>query len=249
VTDPHPRHLLVIGAQRSGSTYLSSALDAHPQITMARPARPEPKVFCDADKAARGQEWYRDTWFAHARDELLLGEKSTSYLEDPKAPARAADMLGEVHVVVVLRDPVKRAISNWRFSTENGLETRELEEALLADLGDEQPWDQGSVSVSPFAYLRRGRYLDHLEPWMSTFPDTTHVLFLEELLTDPAVLAGLFGELGVNSQQAPAQREEPVNESEGGRPALSESVKGTVEEYFEASNAALGAHLGRTLPW
>ena len=239
----------MIGAQRSGSTYLSKALDAHPQITMARPAWPEPKVFCDQDLAARGQEWYLSTWFAHARDETLLGEKSTSYLEDPKAPARAADMLGDVHVVAVLRDPVKRAVSNWRFSTEHGLETRGLEEALVADLGDEQPWDQLAVSVSPFAYLRRGRYVEHLEPWASTFPDTTHVLFLEELLTDPAVLSGLFEDLGVDPQRGPGHREDPVNESAGDRPALSESVRGTLKAYFEASNAALGAHLGRPLPW
>ena len=182
---PRPRHLLVIGAQRSGSTYLSEALDAHPQITMARPALPEPKVFCDADKAARGLDWYHHTLFGHAGQEPLLGDKSTSYLEDPKAPARAADMLGEAHVVAVLRDPVQRAVSNWRFSTKHGLETRPLEQALLADLEAEQPWDRTATSVSPFAYVRRGRYLDYLEPWVATFPDTTHVLFLEELLDRP----------------------------------------------------------------
>lgn len=249
MTEPYPGHVLVIGAQRSGSTYLSAALDAHPEITMARPAWPEPKVFCDADQAARGPEWYHRTWFGHAGDERLLGEKSTSYLEDPKAPARVADMLGETHVVAVLRNPVQRAVSNWRFSTEHGLETRRLEDALRADLAGEQPWDRAATSVSPFAYLRRGRYLDYLAPWSSTFPDTTHVLFLEELLTDPAVLTGLMHDLGVDPEQAPVPPEMPVNQSEGDRTALSNTVRGTLESYYEASNAALGAHLGRALPW
>jgi len=244
-----PGHLLVIGAQRCGSSYLSTALDAHPQITMARPPWPEPKVFCDSDRAARGLRWYHETWFAHARDERLLGDKSTSYLEDPKAPARAADMLGEVHVVAVLRDPVQRAVSNWRFSTRNGLETRPLEEALRADLEAEQPWDRTTASVSPFAYVRRGRYLDHLGPWTAAFPDTTHVVFTEELFVDPAVLAGLFRDLGVDPDSAPAPPSEPVNTSAGDPPVLSEALVGTLQSYFEASNAALGAHLGRTLPW
>ena len=118
-------------------------------------------------------------------------------------------MLGEAHVVAVLRDPVERAVSNWRFSTKHGLETRPLEEALRADLEAEQPWDRTATSVSPFAYVRRGRYLDHLEPWVATFPDTTHVLFLEELLADPAVLSGLFVDLGVDPEEAqrrPADR-------------------------------------------
>jgi hypothetical protein len=242
-------HLLVIGAQRCGTTYLGTALDAHPQITMARPAWPEPKVFCDSSQTSRGHQWYDDTWFAHAGDELLLGEKSTSYLEDPEAPARAVDMLGEPHVVALFRDPVQRAVSNWRFSTEHGPEQRPLEEALLADLDGEQPWDRRATSVSPYAYLRRGRYLDFLAPWTEAFPRTTHVLFLEELLADPAVLTGLFSDLGVGSTEPPQQSPEPVNESGGTRPALSDRLRGTLESYFEASNAALAAHLGRTLPW
>lgn len=250
MTRPDAGHLLVIGAQRCGSSYLSDALDAHPDITMARPARPEPKVFCDADKASRGLAWYRRTWFAHAGDERLLGDKSTSYLEDPKGPARAADMLGEPHVVALLRDPVQRAVSNWRLSTEHDLERRPLEEALRADLTGEQPWDPSTTSVSPFAYLRRGRYVEHLEPWTSTFSDRTHVLFLEELLADPSVLDRLFRDLGVDPERTRgAGPTEPVNSSQGDRPVLSDALRGTLEEYFTASNAALAAHLGRELPW
>lgn len=244
-----PRHLLVVGAQRCGTTYLTAALDAHPQITMARPARPEPKVFCDPRLAGRGLEWYRRTWFGHATDELVLGEKSTSYLEDPEAPARAAEVLGEPHVVALLRDPVQRAVSNWRFSTANGLETRALEDALRADLEGDQSWDRGRTSVSPFAYLRRGRYVDYLEPWATAFPRTTHVVFLEELLTDPSVLPGLVASLGVDPDLTPRPATAPVNESEGDRPALNEALLGTLKTYFEPSDAALSAHLGRPLPW
>ena len=87
------RHLLLIGAQRCGTTYLGAVLDAHPEITMARPARPEPKVFCD-EARPRGATGTATTYFAHAGDERLLGDKSTSYLEDPEAPARAPEVLG-----------------------------------------------------------------------------------------------------------------------------------------------------------
>ena len=203
VTEHPARHVLLVGAQRCGTTYLGAALDAHPEITLARPLRPEPKVFCDAELSARGHEAYDETWFGHAGAERLLLDKSTSYLEDPEAPARAAAVLGTPHVVVVLRDPVQRALSNWRFSTDHGLETRDVEEALRADLEQEQQWDPGTTSVSPFAYVRRGRYVDHLAPWRSTFPDTTHVLFLEELLADPTVLTGLVGALGVDPDLTP----------------------------------------------
>ena len=246
----HPaRHALLVGAQRCGTTYVGAALDAHPQVTLARPSKPEPKVWCDAELAARGHESYDATWFAHARDELLLLDKSTSYLEDPGAPARAAAALGDPHVVVVLRDPVARAVSNWRYSTDLGLATRGLDEALRADLAGEQPWDPATTSVSPFAYVRRGRYADHLRPWTSTFPGSTHVVFLEELLDDPVVLAGLVAALGVDPALTPDPSREPVNQSSAASPVLSDALRGTLEEYYEASDAALADMLGRNVPW
>lgn len=245
----HSRHVLLVGGQRCGTTYLGAALDAHPEITLARPSRPEPKVFCDAALAARGHESYDQTFFAHADAERLLVDKSTSYLEDPEAPARAAAVLGAPHVVVVLRDPVERALSNWRFSSDHGFETRDVDEALRADVEREQPWDPGTTSVSPFAYVRRGRYVDHLPSWASTFPDSTHVLFLEELLADPAVLTGLVGALGVDPDLTPQPAHAPVNKSSGNRPVLSEALRGTLQAYFEPGNAALADWLGRKLPW
>ena len=109
------RHLLVIGAQRCGTTYLHTLLDAHPQITMARPANPEPKVFCSDEATRKGAKWYRDTYFAHARDELPAGREEHELPRGPgRSCARAAEMLGDVHVLAILRDPVKRAVSNWR---------------------------------------------------------------------------------------------------------------------------------------
>ena len=243
------RHVLLVGAQRCGTTYLGAALDAHPHITLAQPSRPEPKVWCDPELAARGHASYDATWFAHARDDQLLLDKSTSYLEDPGAPARAAAALGEPHVVVVLRDPVQRAVSNWRFSTDHGLETRGLEEALRADLAGDQAWDPATTSVSPFAYVRRGRYADHLPPWTSTFPGSTHVVLLEDLLADPSVLLGLVAALGVDPALTPAPASEPVNQSSADSPVLGDALRGTLERHYQASDAALADMLGRNLPW
>ena len=243
------RHLLVIGAQRSGTTYLHSLLDAHPEITMARPTYPEPKVFCDPARSAKGLQWYRETYFGHAVDELLLGDKSTSYLEDSEAPARARQMLGEAQVLVILRNPVQRAVSNWRFSTDNGLEERPLETALRENLTQQTPWDPHLTAVSPFAYLERGRYIDYLTPWMSAFPDTVHVLFLPELVEDEATAERLWKTLGVGPGNRAEHPTGPVNENEGEPPTLSRELLGTLESYFEVSNRALSAHLGRSLPW
>lgn len=216
---------------------------------MARPARPEPKVFCSDEDSARGLEWYRATYFGHASGERILGDKSTSYLEDPAAPARAATMLGRAYVVAVLRDPVRRAVSNWRFSTDNGYETRPLVEALEANLREQRAWDRGRTSVSPFAYLERGRYLDHLQPWLDTFGESTSVLFTDELVGDETVIADLYAWLGVDAAFQPVRAEGPVNASESAAPGLPERLLAELREYFEPADRALAARLGRSLPW
>jgi phosphatidylserine/phosphatidylglycerophosphate/cardiolipin synthase-like enzyme len=72
------------------------------------------------------------TFFAEASspDIRLFGENSTSYLEQEGAAQAAAEVLGTAQIVVMLRDPLERAVSNWRFSSEHGLEDRPLEQAL-----------------------------------------------------------------------------------------------------------------------
>lgn len=243
------RHLVIAGAQRCGTTWLAALLDRHPEITMARPSRPEPKVFCSEELTARGRAWYLRTWFGHAGDERLLGEKSTSYLEHPEAADRAARMLGDPLVLVQLRDPVERALSHWAFSTESGLEDRPLAEVLTANLAGPLPWDPARTSVSPYAYLERGRYADHLEPWLRRFGDDLTVVFLEEMLSDPEAVGALHTALGVSADLRPTVPTEPVNRSAHPKPALDPELRARVRDYFAESDRRLAGLLGRPLPW
>ena len=243
------RHLLVIGAQRCGTTYLASLLDAHPEIAMARPARPEPKVFLSEELSGRGRDWYRSTYFAHATDEWLLGEKSTSYLEYAEAADRAATVLDDPLVLVQLRDPVERAMSHWAFSTDAGLETRSLADALTANLEGPLPWDPELTSVSPFAYLERGRYVDHLGPWLSRFGTDLTVLLLEELVAGPEAVAALYTRLGVDPTHRPDDATTPVNESRQPRSTPDTDLLRRLRDHFRASDRALTELLGRPLPW
>ena len=243
------RHLLVVGAQRCGTTYLHSLLDAHPEVTMARPPRPEPKVFLRADSEERGLGWYRDTYFAHATDEQVLGEKSTSYIEVPEAAGRALRVLGpDTLVLAMLRDPVARAVSNFRFSTDNGLEQRPLETALRENLAAPAAWDAAATSVSPFAYLERGRYADHLDAWYDAFPSTTNVLFLQDLLDDDEAVGTLFRRLGVDPDFRPTDATR-LNESSEPVSDLPADLVEAMREYFAPNNLALSRRLGRQLPW
>ncbi len=214
---------------------------------MAQPARPEPKVFLSPDIVKRGLEWYESTYFAHTTTESLLGEKSTSYLEDGAAAERAAAVLGGVPIVVQLRDPVIRTVSNWRFSSANGLEQRPLEQALADNLQGPTQWQPGRTSVSPYAYLERGRYVDYLQPWFAVFAATVRVEFLEE--QSDASLAALYDALGVDATFVPRRSDRPARQSEGPAPTLSPELQARLREYFGPADKRLAELLNRDLPW
>jgi hypothetical protein len=245
------RHFLVIGAQRCGTTWLHHQLEAHPQIAMARPTRPEPKVFLADLGPGQDHAWYVDTWFRDATPGQVLGEKSTSYVDRPDAIPRVRELLGDVPLVVQLRDPVARAVSHWRFSTESGLEERSLSDALAANLDGPLPWDPGATSVSPYAYLERGRYVAALRPWLDAFGELLHVQLLEDLLADPAGIADTLTHVGVDPALAPEMSLEPVNTSHVHDPAadLDPSIATAVRQSFAESDQELEVLLGRSLPW
>lgn len=243
------RHFLVIGGQRCGTTYLHSLLDEHPDITMARPMRPEPKVFTSDLTTRRGRTWYHETYFSHARGEMILGEKSTSYIESSHAPVRARAMLGRVHIIVLVRDPVDRAVSNWRFSTDSGLEDRPLATALEENLAGARAWDRGATSVSPFAYLERGRFASYLDPWYASFPGLVRIEFLSDLVTSGEAVGDLYNWLGADGAFQPGSLGRVVNRSEEWAPTLDEPLLTKLRAYFANSDQALRDLAARELPW
>lgn len=207
-------HVIIAGAQRSGTTFLYQALDAHPDICMAKPIRPEPKFFLREDAGARGYDDYLAMHFAHADGERVLGEKSTSYIEHEEAAIRIRDMLPGARIVMVLRDPVLRAYSNWRFSRDHGAETLDFDTALEAEEERCRAWDRAQYSVCPVAYASRGDYVRYVEMWARHFPREQLVLVTSESLfaADPQAWSSLLGRLELDPA-VPALAQGRVNAS------------------------------------
>lgn len=166
---------------------------------MARPLRPEPKFFLREDSVARGRGDYIALHFPHRKHECLLGEKSTSYIEHDEAIDRIRTVVSDALLVFVLRDPARRAYSNWRFSRSNGIEDLEFADALEAEKTRAQNWDRGRFSVCPYAYAGRGHYARYLASWAKRFPRKNMILVTSEFLfTDLTVARNVLGRLGVD---------------------------------------------------
>jgi hypothetical protein len=242
-----PERVLVIGAQRCGTTYLYHLLDGHPDITMARPVRPEPKVFL-TDAVTGDPDAYDARLFADAPPARVRGEKATSYLERPDALDRIARTLPDAHVVVAVRDPVERALSNYRFTVDAGLEDRSPDAALLADLDDEpRPYDRARISVSPYAYVRRGRYIEQLREVDARFgAERVHVVVYEEVVDDPAAVRPVYDALGVDPAHEPAVAGTVVNASKA-TARLPAATTARLRAHYADANTALERRLGRPL--
>lgn len=107
-------------------------------------------------------------------------------------------------------------------------------------------WDRGAISVSPYRYLTRGRYIDDLRRWDETFgPAAVHVVILEDLVAEPERFADLEAALGLAPGPAfvPGDRH---NAGEGARP-LDDGTRARLADWFADANADLAERLGRPI--
>src|SRR5947209_13351977 len=164
---------LIIGAQRGGTTSLYHYLRAHPAV---HSSAVKDTHFFDK-KFHKGVSWYRahfPTRFekAYARrfrhQDFVTGEASPSYLFHPHAPSRTARLLPHVKLIVLLRNPIDRAFSQYYHALALGHEKLSFEEALEREqertAGEyERVLAEAHYSSHAFkhlSYLSRGIYVD-----------------------------------------------------------------------------------------
>lgn len=204
--------LFIIGAQRSGSTYLYHILDEHPEIAMSRPVRPEPKFFLNDQLYAKGRAYYEDTYFSgHSEETRYLGEKSTSYIESVVVANRIHQFYPNARILMILRDPVIRAYSNYRFSVAHQLDELTFEDALKAEpvrLAEAS----FSTSVNPYAYCKRGHYIDYIEAYLKIFDRSQlEILIFEEFVNNLENVQCLYRWLGIDDRFKPASLDKVYN--------------------------------------
>ena len=103
-------NFLVIGAEKSGTTYLKHNLLAHPDIFV--PSQKELHFFNKDENFQQGIEWYRQ-FFSSVAGEKAIGEITPGYLPSQAAPDRIRQVLPDVKLIAVLRNPIDRAYSAY----------------------------------------------------------------------------------------------------------------------------------------
>jgi Sulfotransferase domain len=178
-----PLNLIVIGAQKCGTTSLHNYLDLHPEISMCR--RKETNFFLQDRDWTRGIPFEESRFDPSAR---LRGETSPDYTNLPDSAGtaeRIRNVVPDAMLIYLIRDPVERMVSHYIHVRTTVGEPRTLAEAI-AD--PESP------------YVMRGRYATQLMPFLELFPrDQILIESQERLLFDrQAAMRRIFSFLGVD---------------------------------------------------
>ncbi len=102
-------YFVVIGGQKAGSTFVHAALRAHPEIYMPEGETPLFEEACYSADAAEVLKHDMET----AAEGRLWGIKRPGYLAKPGCAERIAQHLPQAKIVLVVRDPVQRALSAY----------------------------------------------------------------------------------------------------------------------------------------
>jgi len=245
--------VLLIGAQKAGTSSLYAAICQHPQFVP--PSRQEVHYFDgglrpQVDQFARGEPWYRAHFPRTAR--LRPGDKtlecSPLYLFSPLAPERIRALLPSVRLIALLRDPTERAISHYFHERRLGMEPLGLLAALQAEDARVDPALQARDYRHPafvhHTYKARGHYAVQLERYLRVF-DRSQLLVVrsEDFFADPVrTLAEVFAFTGVRSDVViPDLRPRNVAPN---RVAVDPAARAFLVDHFEPHEQALYDLLG-----
>jgi hypothetical protein len=239
---------VIAGAPKAGTTALHAALATHPGLYLS-PVK-EPKYYLTDGRppprsgqrgpgdahSAREWIWRREDYlalFVGAPAGTVRGESTPFYLYDRAAQRRLAADVPDVKVVVVVRDPVDRAYSNWAHLRADGLEPEA--DFLAAVRLEEQRIEAG---WAPFWHYRGlGTYGAQLRDLYRQLPrERVFMLRYRQLVDTPRETLDRVSEfLGVPAGVAHSVAPENV------KPYVADSARYRLLATATRAGAALGA--------
>ncbi|XP_055507257.1 heparan sulfate glucosamine 3-O-sulfotransferase 2-like [Leucoraja erinacea] len=169
---------IIVGVKKGGTRAVLEFIRVHPDV---RALGTEPHFFDRHHD--KGLDWYRSL-MPKTLDGQLTMEKTPSYFVTREAPKRIFSMAKVTKLVVVVRNPVTRAISDYTQTLSKKPEIPTFEVLAFKNR------TLGLIDAS-WSAIRIGIYALHLENWLQFFPlSQIHFVSGERLIIDPA------GEMG-----------------------------------------------------
>ncbi|HET9919100.1 MAG TPA: sulfotransferase domain-containing protein [Ktedonobacteraceae bacterium] len=256
---------IIIGTQKGGTTSLYHYLIEHPSIAPVYVKEPH---FFDIF-FSNGVPWYRAQFPSVVQkyymqrvkqQPFITGEASPYYLFHPLVPRRIAAILPRTRFIVLLRNPVDRAYSQYQHQLRQpDVEPLSFEEALDREqeriAGEEEKLRRDGKYVSfnhrHYSYASRGIYMNQLPVWMKTFPRERFLIMRsEDLFANPKSIINQtleFLNIPISDEQSKKEYK-PFNDG-GKYEPMKPETRARLVEYFKPHNARLYEFLDRDFGW
>ena len=114
------------------------------------------------------------------KNERAIGEASASYLWDVQSPKMIHEVVHDAHIIIILRDPIDRAFSQYLMSIRQREETLPFYDAIVKDYGRS---DKGYFHSH--LYVDLGLYAKQVKRYLDTFGrKNVRILIFEEFVKD-----------------------------------------------------------------
>ena len=234
---------IIIGTVRSGSTSLYYNICEHPSVVEA--AYDEIGYF-DSNYHL-GENWYRSMFptqkiMNKIREDTgysITGEDTPFYFWKKEVAERISLDIPKTKIIVILRNPVDRAYSNYNLAVRENNEKLTFEEAIQEEM-EFLSKNSFLETVNRFrSYLTKGVYVNQIIPWLEIFPrDQFHFLSIEQMKSEPVdTLNQIFKFLSIPNYNIPTPQRRKVTNykkmNDRTREQLIEYYKPHNEKFFE----------------
>ena len=175
-------HCIIIGEMKCGTRALLTYIDLHPDI-----ATVVPEVHFFDTRYNNGLEWYRDQMPLSKPDQLTM-EKTPEYYKSTDAVEGIRAMNASIKLILVVRDPVDRSVSDWMHNCRRLRHANDKTAAQICQTYERSGvlTITGAVNASS-RFISRSMYATRIESWTRRFPLGTQLLVVdgEKLVSDP----------------------------------------------------------------
>ena len=182
---PRP-NFFIAGVPKAGTTSLHEYLKQHPQIFM--PDYKEPNYFALGSGVEKWEDYL--TLFKNAAGKKAIGESSAAYCYCEESPAWIKSTLGDVKIIIILRNPASRAFSLYGWMVREGYEDAPtFAEALEREtirLHDPVFKMNCPAFYADYFYFTTGLYFEQVSRYIETFGrDRVKIYLFEEFVKQP----------------------------------------------------------------
>jgi hypothetical protein len=191
----------LVGAAKAGTSTVYDYLNQVNNITMSEPK--ETHFFDYEHKRSVNEDEYHK-YFISNKDTNYFGEATPSYLFVPHVPRVLYENFPKAKIVIILRDPVKRAFSNWWMFYSRGLEQLSFKEAIQNDIKciEEGYYSDSDIGIHRWKehvnliynynkvvnepYLAGGIYIEQIKRYLKYYPkNQVKIMLFEDLKDNP----------------------------------------------------------------